>query len=480
MAEDFKDVQQLLEYVADFAKKAYDSFLDPLSARFAFHHAPASGEHRGDPMVLILGNHSSGKSTFINHMLGSEVQRTGLAPIDDGFTILAHGEDDDKDGHAVVTNPELPFADLERFGPKFLSHFKMKRVKSPFLKGLCLVDTPGMIDAADAQLGRGYDFIASVRWFVERSDVVLVMFDPDKPGTTGETLKVFTSALLDIDHKLLIVLNKMDQFRTLRDFARGYGALCWNLSKVIPRKDLPMIFNTYVPVEGAPSPALPLKDFADGREEVVAEIKRAPAKRIDNILTRLHDHSRRLRIQARVCSAAARTVKTIRLQFLGMALAAAAAGGAAAYLTYWLGAQWHITLAVAAGGLAAGAALHFLGKWQASSRKKEFNAGLTGVFESVYHKDLVLSGAADDLKSLWTSVQDRTVQAINTLGVENISPLKRSEEARLNELIASEIPALRSSVHAAIRKLAEKGLLKGQPMPETGGGDAAKPVDHGP
>lgn len=29
------------------------------------------------PMVLVLGNHSSGKSTFINHMLQQDVQKTG-------------------------------------------------------------------------------------------------------------------------------------------------------------------------------------------------------------------------------------------------------------------------------------------------------------------------------------------------------------------------------------------------------------------
>ncbi len=472
MSQEFTDINQVLDYVAGFAKKTFDEFLDPLSNRFAFHHAPATGEHRGDPMVLILGNHSSGKSTFINYMLGAEIQRTGLAPIDDCFTILAYGEDDDKDGRAVVSNPDLPFSDLEKFGPKFLSHFKMKRTKSAFLKGLCLVDTPGMIDAADTQLGRGYDFIASVRWFVERSDIVLVMFDPDKPGTTGETLKVFTSALLDIDHKLMIVLNKMDQFRTLRDFARGYGALCWNLSKVIPRKDLPMIFNTYVPVEGAPTPALPLQDFQDGRQEVITEIRRAPAKRIDNILTRIHDHARRLRLQARVCSAASRTVRAIKYQFIALGAAVAAAGCAAAYLTKTLGAGLPTSLAVAAGGLAAGGAVYLLGRWQASARKKEFNAGLTGVFESVYHKELVLSGGVDDLRALWTSVQDRAVKAVQTLGVDSMKPLTRSEEARLDGIIGSEIPSVRSSVHNSIKKLAEKGLLKDlpPPAPKSGGG----------
>ena len=52
-----------------------------------------------------------------------------------------------------------------------------------------------------------------------------------------------------MDHKLLIVLNKADQFQRIHDFARAYGSLCWNLSKVIPRKDLPRIFTMCLPVQ---------------------------------------------------------------------------------------------------------------------------------------------------------------------------------------------------------------------------------------
>ncbi|MHC4777900.1 MAG: dynamin family protein [Planctomycetota bacterium] len=464
MAKGFNDVQSILESVGKFSEESFEGLLDPLSKRFAYLRAPATGEHSGDPMVLIIGNHSSGKSTFINHVLGQELQRTGLAPIDDGFTILSHGKTDEKDGNALVTNPDLPFGDLEKFGPKFISHLRMKRTDSSFLEGLSLVDTPGMIDAADTQLGRGYDFVSAVRWFVERSDVVLIFFDPDKPGTTGETLKVFTSALLDIDHKLLIVLNKMDQFRTLRDFARAYGALCWNLSKVIPRKDLPMIYNTYVPVDGAPNSNLPIEDFADAREEVITEIRRAPARRIDNILTRLHNHGRKLRVHSKVCSAATRTVRAIRWQFLGMGIASVVIAFAVAYLTTLFKAPYWLPLSICGGGAAICAGLYFFGKWQAKARGRELLSGLTGVFESVYHNDLVLSGAADDLRALWNSVQERSVQALETLGIDSIKPLSGGEERRMDELIDREIPALRAKVHDRIRELAETGEFDG-PVP---------------
>ncbi|EEC45828.1 predicted protein, partial [Phaeodactylum tricornutum CCAP 1055/1] len=204
------------------------------------------------PFVLLVGNHSSGKSSFINYVLGRKVQTAGVAPTDDSFTIIAPGPADrDQDGPALVGDPDLGFSQLRQFGPTLMHHTALK-IRSDIDSNFIMVDSPGMIDAPanysgmltkDARvMDRGYDFTGVVRWFADRADIVCLFFDPDKPGTTGETLSILLHALSGMDHKLLIVLNKADQFQKIHDFARAYGSLCWNLSKVIPRKDLPRIF----------------------------------------------------------------------------------------------------------------------------------------------------------------------------------------------------------------------------------------------
>lgn len=120
------------------------------------------------------------------------------------------------------------------------------------VKDFMIVDSPGMIDspalspedkfnAKKGSMDRGYDFEEVCRWFAERADIILLFFDPDKPGTTGETLSVLTNSLSGLEDKINIILNKADRFHKIHDFARAYGSLCWNLSKVIPRKDLPQI-----------------------------------------------------------------------------------------------------------------------------------------------------------------------------------------------------------------------------------------------
>jgi hypothetical protein len=180
------------------------------------------------------------------------------------------------------------------------------------------VDSPGMIDAPANFSGmlnttgssyvntmdRGYDFTGVVRWLADRADVVLLFFDPDKPGTTGETLSVLLHALSGMDHKLLIILNKADQFAKIHDFARAYGSLCWNLSKVIPRKDLPRIYTMCLPVpenklNGA-SGSIPsaLHDLYTARDEVVAQVRKAPERRLDNVVTQLGDAVSQLHMHA--------------------------------------------------------------------------------------------------------------------------------------------------------------------------------------
>ena len=433
-------------------QRIYEDAVDPVAARFVFERRPPIGEIQGPPTVLLLGNHSSGKSTFINHLLGQEIQRTGLAPTDDSFTILTHAPAEDvRDGEAVTSNPDLPYSGLRSFGPELLSHLQMKVRPIPFLQRITLIDSPGMIDTPglaggkEDRYGRGYDFGGVVRWFVDHSDVVLVFFDPDKPGTTGETLEVFTDALRGSEHKLLIVLHKVDQCENVRDFARAYGALCWNLAKVIPRKDLPNIYTTYVPVDGgAKGPARP--DFDKGTEELIEEVLRAPARRGDNALTRLSSHLERLRIHASVASEARRERRRKAVQ-LGATLAVVALLGiATSAAALWLEASWKVygllglatVLAVAVGLPIAKAAL----------RREEGRIlrGLDGIFERIHAHELLERERAEDLWAHWRAVAPRLRKGIETLGFRAYPVLRASEKRRLDRALRDEVPGLRSEM----------------------------------
>ncbi|GLE04512.1 hypothetical protein PINS_up013467 [Pythium insidiosum] len=327
------------------------------------------------PMVLVLGNHSSGKSTFINYMLQQDVQKTGRAPTDCTFTVMVGGPRAERlDGAALVRHAKYGFNDVQRqFGRAFVSQIELKVVAdSPLLDhgGLMLVDSPGMIDPPGASADRtdqdrGYDFKRVVQWFADRADVILVMFDPDKPGTTFETLDVLTSALRELSSKVLLILNKVDDFRTVHDFARAYGALCWNLSKVIPRKDLPFIYTMYVPQDqrdgaaiappatrrrepasqrdkddngatrgGVDSNAAATRgvqsmlehEFDGTRGEVVREVERAPDRATDNVLNLLKSTASRLKMHVTLVDACRKEYADLQTFWKRAQIAGAVAG----------------------------------------------------------------------------------------------------------------------------------------------------------
>jgi septin family protein len=119
-------------------------FLQPISDRY---RGPLNANNTSNtllPFVLLLGNHSSGKSSFINYILERKVQTTGVAPTDDNFTIIAPGaEDVDRNGPALVGDPDLGFKELQNFGPVLVNHTQLKVRANTAVKDFMIVDSPG-------------------------------------------------------------------------------------------------------------------------------------------------------------------------------------------------------------------------------------------------------------------------------------------------------------------------------------------------
>eukprot|EP01065_Artemidia_motanka_P035804 TRINITY_DN43691_c0_g1_i1.p1 TRINITY_DN43691_c0_g1~~TRINITY_DN43691_c0_g1_i1.p1 ORF type:complete len:552 (+),score=148.67 TRINITY_DN43691_c0_g1_i1:51-1706(+) len=290
------------------------------------------------PLVLVLGNHNSGKSTFINSLCQRQVQHTGAAP-HDGFSLICRSAaDETTKGPILVARRQSigDFDELSRFGDAFLGHLELKRQRLSagvaLPEGVVIVDTPGMIDAPGQSPQRPYDFGGVVRWFARRAALTLLFFDGSNPGTTGETLGMWRSALNDPAdrHKLMLVLGKSDRFNNVADFARTYGALCWNLAKVSDEKDAPPVetmFNDIAgiqQVEQAETANLPVSEFLEGREKVTKAVGSVLQTHVDNALTAADTAVSRLSVAAEVSHAAAGACRKALLWVTGFTTAAAA------------------------------------------------------------------------------------------------------------------------------------------------------------
>lgn len=410
----------------DFDKKldgAYRRFA-PVARRYYYTFTRPSVTVGGKPGVLFLGNHSSGKSSLVNWLLGEPaVQETGVAPTDDGFTVIVHGDrDEDAFGPAAIAWLPREFRALEAFGPSFLQHLKVKVRNREMLKRINLVDSPGMIDSAEGAATRDYDFEGAVKRFAELCDMVFFLFDPEKPGTTGETVNVFAKCLRGIEFKLRVLLNKCDAFTGMSDFARAYGTLCWNLSRVLRTKDLPKIFTMYSGPEHAPSAeGLDFSDFNRHRAEFLSIFDDPAARRTDSVFAAAYADFAGLSMRMRIVGNVVRRLRRRLLRVLGVGSAATALAGIGALLGVARALKADVFAASAASVVAWGAALAVAalagfaaaawGRRAVRVLREDLAGRADELFDEEYSRQTAV-GTFDDLRQRWAGIRGETVDVI--------------------------------------------------------------------
>jgi GTPase SAR1 family protein len=285
--------------------------LSPAALQYGYSDVPLETNIKWRPLVLVIGNYSSGKSTLINEFLGADIQATGQAPTDDSFTVITYDDSvptatdvrlvEERDGKFLLNDPEYPFVTMRKHGQRFAAHFRLKKVNAPFLETLAIIDTPGMLDSI-TERDRGYDYQEIIGDLAQIADLVLVVFDPHKAGTVRESYISIRETLPSrtFEDRLIFVLNRIDECASFADLLQVYGTLCWNLSQITGRKDIPPIRLTYSPramlrVGKRPGGDMSfLGHLENQREELKKTILKAPTHRLDHLATFVETHGERL------------------------------------------------------------------------------------------------------------------------------------------------------------------------------------------
>jgi len=228
-------------------KALYKEKLLPLEQTFKFDyfHTPfmTDAEFDSRPSVLLVGQYSTGKTSFIRYLLGTDFpgQRIGPEPTTDRFVAVVHGDDEHiVPGNALCVAPDLPFRGLEKFGMSFLNKFEGSQLPNKVLENITLVDTPGILSGKKQSDDRGYNFNEVCRWFAERCDMILLLFDAHKLDISDEFRSVIES-FKGHDDKIRCVLNKADQIDRQR-LMRVYGALMWAMGKVLKTPEVLRVY----------------------------------------------------------------------------------------------------------------------------------------------------------------------------------------------------------------------------------------------
>jgi len=192
-----------------------------------------SSDFDSKPMVLLLGQYSVGKTSFIRYIIGKDFPgaRIGPEPTTDRFNAVMYGSEDRIiPGNALAVDQDMPFSSLTRFGTEFLNKFQASLCNSPVLEKLFFIDSPGVLSGEKQKLGRAYDFVKVTEWFASRADMILLLFDAHKLDISDE-FQAAIKSLRGQDDKIRVVLNKADKV-TSQQLMRVYGAMMWSLGKV--------------------------------------------------------------------------------------------------------------------------------------------------------------------------------------------------------------------------------------------------------
>ncbi|RQM23189.1 hypothetical protein B5M09_001345 [Aphanomyces astaci] len=243
------DIAHGSKAVTEGLKKMYISKIKPLEKKFAFEefHSPLLSEADFDakPTILMIGQYSVGKTSFIEYLLGEKFpgSRVGPEPTTDRFCAVMYGDEERiVPGNALAVSPDLPYGGLSMFGTSFLNKFEASQLPCKQLEHMTVIDTPGILSGEKQRISRGYDFVQVAKWFAERADMVLLLFDAHKLDISDEFQRVI-EVLKGHDDKIRCVLNKSDQIdqqKLMRVYV--YGALMWSMGKVMKTPEVMRVF----------------------------------------------------------------------------------------------------------------------------------------------------------------------------------------------------------------------------------------------
>ncbi|KAM9857145.1 sarcalumenin [Aulostomus maculatus] len=281
----------------------YHSAIKPVEEAYKYNelrqHEVTDGEITSKPMVLFLGPWSVGKSSMINYLLGlqgtSQELYTGAEPTTSEYTVIMHGEKFRSiEGIVMAADSSRSFSPLEKFGQGFLERLVGIEMPHNLLERVTFVDTPGIIENRKQQ-ERGYPYSEVCQWFIDRADLIFLVFDPTKLDVGGE-LEMLFRQMKGRESQIRLILNKADSLTT-QDLMRVYGALFWSMAPLINVTEPPRVYvSSFWPQEYAADTSREL--FMKEEISLLEDLNQVIENQMENKIAFIRQHGIRVRIHA--------------------------------------------------------------------------------------------------------------------------------------------------------------------------------------
>ncbi|KAK6468587.1 hypothetical protein HHUSO_G33339 [Huso huso] len=159
--------------------------------------------------IMLMGNHSAGKSSFINWYVGEHIQRTGVAIETQGFTFVTSGRRRESLTGNATLHLYQHFQKLEEITG--VSDYLSTEISTSREKRFGLVtfiDTPGLVDG---DMKYEFDVERALLWLGDQVDLVFVFFDPMGQALCKRTLNIVERLSEENGEKMRFYLSKADE-----------------------------------------------------------------------------------------------------------------------------------------------------------------------------------------------------------------------------------------------------------------------------
>merc|ERR1719411_1352987 len=179
--------------------------------------------------IMLIGNHSAGKSSFINWYIEEHVQKTGVAIETQGFSLITSG----KRRETLTGNATLHlyphYQSLAQI-KNLVNHLSTevstsKQKKFPLVT---FIDTPGLVDG---DMKYPFDVDQAILWLGSVVDLVFVFFDPIGQALCKRTLNIVEKLNKENSGRMKFCLSKADEAGTESDRQRVLMQITQELCK---------------------------------------------------------------------------------------------------------------------------------------------------------------------------------------------------------------------------------------------------------
>uniref|UniRef100_A0A182M2E6 EH domain-containing protein n=1 Tax=Anopheles culicifacies TaxID=139723 RepID=A0A182M2E6_9DIPT len=327
-----KALQETADVILRDLKRIYDNSIKPLETLYKYRDL--SNRHFGDPeifskpLVLFMGPWSGGKSTILNYLTHNEYTpnsvRTGMyerilrdhhnAGASEGlyddnvftlvvgaepspayFNILMHGDEPEVlDGTQLAA--DWTFSGLQKFGQGLLDRLRGQKLPNQLLERVNIVEIPGILEVRK-QVSKYFPFNDACQWFIDRADIIFLVYDPSKLDVGPET-EAILDQLKGREYQTRILLNKADQVKP-EELLRVQSALIWNISPLMSSAQPPVMYTVSLwsnPFEvGAPVRLLQAQE-----RTLLLDLGQAIDRRIENKIASARRFAVRVRNHAKM------------------------------------------------------------------------------------------------------------------------------------------------------------------------------------